>query len=179
MQALDLRGIATKLPREQRKNANSAPWGSEYPLRDMRKGCIHNSGEKPYHQRWGAPAHVGLPELRGCRRGERSKPARSRSWWHWSKSGWSYWWGSAGNLLLETNTHGGRGECWEQQTVEICEKVTTFYPLCNTTYMHTATQTYTHTAYTGSHFTNKPKNWLSAHEKELWIKNLKPLEGLD
>lgn len=62
-----------------------------------------------YRRRWGAPAHAGLLALRGCRRGERRKPGRSRSWWHWSESGWSYWWGSAGNLLLEANARGVGG----------------------------------------------------------------------
>lgn len=103
------------------------------------------AGVRPYHQQWGAPEHVRLPGLRGCRTGERSKPGQSRSWWHWSESGWSYWWGSEGNLLLERNKRGGEEE---KERVENCEADTTLFHQ----YMHTITQTCTHNGYTGSHF---------------------------
>lgn len=83
------------------------------------------AGVRPYHQQWGAPEHVRLPGLRGCRTGERSKPGQSRSWWHWSESGWSYWWGSEGNLLLERNERGGEEE---KERVENCEADTTLFP---------------------------------------------------
>lgn len=122
--------IASWTPRRAAEKCQLSPPGFWAPTEVCVCGRLHpqsEAGGKPYRRRWGAPAHVGLPGLRGCRRGERSKPGRSRSWWRWSESGWSYWWGSAGNLLLETNAQGGSGEWWEQQTIEICEAVTAFY----------------------------------------------------
>lgn len=111
-QALGLRDTASWTPRRAAEKCQLSPPGPRAPA-EPRAEELHpqsEAGVKPYRQRWGAPAHVGLPGLRGCRRDERSKPGRSRSWWHWSESGWSYWWGSAGNLLLEVNAQGGRGE---------------------------------------------------------------------
>lgn len=168
-------------PESGRKNATAAPWGFQRTQRCAPGEGLHPQSEadvKTYRQRWGVPAHVGLPELRGCRRGERSKPGRSRSWWHWSESGWSYSWGSAGNLLLGTKEKKERGEEWEQQRVEIHEAVTVFYsPTTHPFHKHTCTRAHEHKHTLPTHgviLQTSQKIGFSGHEKDLWIKNLKP-----
>lgn len=111
------------------------------------KGCVCSLRVvwKPYRQRWGAPAHVGLPAPRGCRRGESSKPSWSRSWWHWSESWWSYWWGSEGNLLLESNTQRVQGSGWETTHGDMKLQLFFIHPATPPYHKYTCTQPHMHT----------------------------------